>query len=79
MELESEFDLPIYSSSIAELVKFLEEIDAYDDSPKDKKVEVRMTELFHRINEIMKAAGEGAEVAYHERARITRLKPILQG
>jgi len=75
-EHDSEFDLPIYASSIAELVKYLEEIDVYEDSPKDETVEARMTELFSRIEELMIATGDGAEVAYHERARITRLKPI---
>lgn len=76
IEHDSEFALPIYGSSIAELQKFFEEADVFKNSPQDKTIETRMTELFARIEDVMQAAGDGAEVAYHERARIARLKPV---
>jgi len=74
-ERDDQFDLPIYASSVAELQDFFAEIEAYDDSPKDETVEARMMELFTRVGEIMKTTGNEVEVAYHERARITRLNP----
>jgi len=75
MEHEGKFDLPVYGSSIAELQEFLAENEAYDDSPMNEEVEARMLELFTRVESVLKGAGAGSEVAYHERARITRLRP----
>jgi len=75
VERNSEFNLPIYGSSVTELRDFRAKIGAYDDSPKDDAVEAQRTVLYARVEEIMQAAGDGAEVAYHERARITRMNP----
>jgi len=75
IERNSEFELPVYGSSVPELQEFFEERDAYEDSPMDEAVEARVTELYGRVEDIMQAAGGGTEVAYHERARITRLNP----
>ena len=68
-----EFDFLTYGSSVAELRDFVAEANAYDDRPKDAAVATREAELAARVEEIMQAAGEGAEVAYHERGRIARL------
>jgi len=75
IERSGEFDLTIYASSVAELQEFFAKVGAYDDSPKDDAVEAQRTALYARVEEIMQAAGDGAEVAYHERARINRLNP----
>ncbi|MGQ0601734.1 MAG: hypothetical protein ACT4QE_08570 [Anaerolineales bacterium] len=76
VEGSSEFDFLIYGSFVAELADFLAQANAYDDRPEDEAVAARKTELAARVEAIMRAAGEGAEVAYHERGRIARLRPI---
>ncbi len=76
IERDSEFDLAVYGSSVAELQEFYDELEAYDDSPVDEAVEARAKELYNRVENIMQAVGDGAQVAYHERARITRLRPV---
>jgi hypothetical protein len=76
IEGSGEFDFLTYGSSVAELRNFLAEAGAYEERPKDDAVVARESELFAHVEEIMQAAGEGAEVADHEKARITRLKPI---
>ncbi len=77
IERSGEFDLPTYGSSVPELRDYWAKIDAYDDSPKEEAVEARRTELYARVEEIMRTAGQGAEVALHERASIARLNPRL--
>ena len=76
VERSGEFDLITYASSIAALRAHWAKVGAYDDSPADDALEAQRTALFARVDEIMQAAGNGAEVANHERARITRLKPV---
>lgn len=76
VDRSGEFDFFTYGSSVAELRDFLAKATAYDDTPKDEAVAVREAELYARVEEIMQASGEGAEVAYHERARIARLNPV---
>ena len=78
IERSSEFELITYASSVPELRDFWAKVGAYDDSPKDHAVEARLTELYDGVEEIRQAAGEKAEVAYHERARITRLNPNVR-
>ncbi len=70
-----EFDFLVYGSSVVELRDFMAEANAYDERLKDEAVTAREAELATRVDEIMGAAGEGAEVAYHERGRIARLRP----
>ena len=78
IERSREFDLLTYGSSVAELRDYWAKAGAYDDSPKDDAVEARATELYAQVEEIMRATGQGAEVALHERARITRLNPNVR-
>ena len=78
LERSSEFELITHASSVPELRDFSAKVGAYDDSPKDHAVEARVTELYGRVEEIRQAAGEKAEVSYHERARITRLNPNIR-
>ncbi len=76
IERSGEFDFLTYGSSVVELRDFLAMANAYDVSPKDEAVEAREAELYARVEGIMQASGEGAEVAYHERGRIARLKAV---
>jgi hypothetical protein len=78
IERSSEFDLLTYASSVPELRDYWTKANAYEASPKDVAVEARQTELYDRVEEIRQAAGEKAEVADHERARITRLTPNVR-
>jgi hypothetical protein len=75
VERSGVFDFLVYASSVAELHNFLEEANAFQDSPPDEAAAAAQAELAARLEEALQAAGEGAEVAYHERARITRLMP----
>ena len=76
IERSSEFDFLTYGSSVAELRDFMTKANAYDERPKDEAVVAREAEQSARVEEIMQTAGGGAEVAYHERGRIARLRPM---
>lgn len=76
VEGSREFDFFIYGSSVAELADFLTQANAYDDRPADEAMTARQAELATRVEAAMRTAGDGAEVAYHERGRIVRLRPI---
>jgi hypothetical protein len=78
IEGSSKFDLTTYASSVAELQEFFAMVGAYDDDPKDDAMEAQRTALYARVEEIMQAAGGDAEIAYHERAHITRLNPNVR-
>ena len=75
IERSGEFDLTTFASSVTELRECFAKLEAYDDGPKDEALEAQRTTQYARVDEIMQAAGDGAEVAFHERARITRLNP----
>jgi hypothetical protein len=68
------FDFLIYSSSVTELQIYIDEANAYDESSMDEAREVWTSELASRVEEAMRAIGEGAEVVYRERATISKLK-----
>jgi SAM-dependent methyltransferase len=75
VEWSQVFDFLIYAPSVYELRNFLEEANAFQDSPPDEAAAAAQAELAARLEEALPAAGEGAEVAFHERATITRLMP----
>ena len=75
MKGKDEFDLVTYASSVAELRDFWAMVGAYDDTPKDNVLTARQAEVYTRVDEIMRTTGREAEVAYHEKAHITRFKP----
>ncbi|MGH7404398.1 MAG: hypothetical protein ACREJA_00760 [Candidatus Methylomirabilales bacterium] len=76
IERSGVFDFLTYGSSVAELRDFWENAGAYDDRPKGEAVAAREAELYARVDKIMQAAGQGAEVVGHERGRIARLRPV---
>jgi SAM-dependent methyltransferase len=75
-ERDSEFDFLMYGSSVAELREFIAEASAHQDRPYDEAVAAREAALAARVQAMMQAAGESAEVAHHDRVRIARLRPI---
>ncbi len=76
VERSGEFDFLTYGSSVSELRDFLTEASAYESRPKEEAPVGWDADLTARVEAALQAAGEGAEVVYHERARIARLKPV---
>lgn len=76
VEGRGEFDFLIYGSSPAELRDFLVQESAHRDGPQDEAEEAAKVELFARVEQILRAAGGGAEVARRETVRISRLRPV---
>jgi len=75
-ERQGEFDFWTYASSIGELRDFIAAESAYEGSPTDGAEVSADAERYARFEQVWQAAGEGAEVARHERGRITRLTPL---
>jgi len=71
-----EFDFLTYGSSVAELRDFMAKAGAYDESPEDDAVVARKAELYARVDEVMRGSGDRVEVAFREKARMTRLTPV---
>jgi SAM-dependent methyltransferase len=74
IEGRNEFEMVMYASSVAEMRDYWAKYGAFDDEPKDDAIVARKDEVYAKADEIMQNA-QGAEITYHERARITRLKP----
>jgi hypothetical protein len=69
------FDFLIYASSITELLAYYEEANAFDESSRGEVAAAWALELAPRMEEAMRTAGDGAEVVYREKAKISRMKP----
>jgi SAM-dependent methyltransferase len=74
-ERGEEFDLRVYASSVRELRDFLAEADAHARQAEDDTSDTRKSELFEHVQQVIAAEAAETEVAYHERGRITRLRP----
>lgn len=75
-ERQTEFDFRVYGSSVSELRDFLAEADAHSNPAGEEASDAYKSELYARVDRVIAAEVAGAEVAYHERARITRLIPV---
>jgi SAM-dependent methyltransferase len=75
-ERHAEFDFRVYGSSGGELRDFLAEADAHSNQAGEEASEAFESELFARVDRII-AGRPSAEVVYHERAQITRLRPVI--
>jgi hypothetical protein len=69
------FDFLIYASSFTELRAYYEEANAFDENSRDEAAAEWALELAPGVEEAMRTAGEGAEVVYREKAKISRMKP----
>lgn len=76
LERSEEFDFLVYGSSFAELQDYVAEANAYEEISIDEVAVQREALLAERVEQTMQTAGDGAEVATHERARISRLRRI---
>ena len=75
IEERSEFEFLTHGSTTQELLAFWGKASAEDDVSEEDLAEQGINEVYDRAENIRQAAGQGAEVALHERARIIRLKP----
>jgi SAM-dependent methyltransferase len=76
-ERHREFDFRVYGSSGDELLDFLAEADAHSNQACEEACDAFTSELFGRVDRMMAGKAGAAEVAYYERARITRLRPVI--
>jgi SAM-dependent methyltransferase len=76
-ERHMEFDFRVYGSSGDELREFLADADAHSNQACDEACDAFTSEPFARVDRIMADQARAAEVAFHERARITRLRPVI--
>jgi SAM-dependent methyltransferase len=76
LEQSKDFEVFAYASSVPELMEYLEQASEYIVSAKDPEVEAQIRKVYARVEEKMRTAGAGVEVAIHERARISRLLPV---
>jgi SAM-dependent methyltransferase len=76
-EREMEFDFRVHGSSGDELRDFLAEADAHSNQPGEEAADAYKSERLARADRIIAEKAIAAEVAYHERARITRLRPVI--
>lgn len=71
-----EFEFGTHAASVLELRKFWEEVNAFDDEPREAAQLAREERIYGRIEAIMQFADAGATVAMLERCRIARLRPV---
>jgi SAM-dependent methyltransferase len=76
-ERHAEFDFRVYGSSGRELRDFLAEADAHSSQAGDEASDAFKSELFARVDRIIAGTASAVEVAYHERAQMTRLRPVI--
>ena len=74
IEGKDEFEVVTYSSSVSELRDYWTQYGAFEDELKDDASSARQSEMYSKADEVMQNA-PGAEITYHERARIMRLSP----
>jgi predicted SAM-dependent methyltransferase len=74
--MSHEFDCQTYASSVGELQDYLELMNAFDNSPVDEAAVLREQELAARVDKMLRKSGAGAEVAYYEKGKITRMRPV---
>lgn len=77
-ERRSEFDFRVYAASARELRDFLAEADAHARQEERDTNDAYESELYERVDQMLAGGANGAEIAYHERGRITRLRPLVR-
>ena len=76
-ERRSEFDVRVYASSLRELREFLAEADAHARQEGTETSDASESALYGQVERMMATGATRTEVAYHERARITQLRPVV--
>lgn len=76
VEDKRRFDFRTYAASVAELQAFLAEQDSLTNGGRDEATAAQNYEaLVAHIEQLMQAAGAGAEVVLHERGHMALLRP----
>ena len=70
------FDFRTYAASVAELVAYLTEQGSLGDGGPEGEGAAETEELAAHVEQLMEAAGVGAEVVLHEKVHITLLRPV---
>ena len=76
IEGKDEFEAVLYASTVAEMREYWAIYGAFDDEPKDDAIVTRQNEVYAKAHEAMQKTPD-AEITYHQRARITRMKPSV--
>lgn len=76
LETATEFDFRVYASSVRDLQDFCAEASAHESATVDQVQNASESDFFDHVEDLRVAAGEGAEVAFYEKARIARLRPV---
>jgi SAM-dependent methyltransferase len=76
-ERRSVFDFRVYAPSARELRNFLVEADAHARQQGSETNDAYQSALYDRVEQMIAGGAKGAEVAYHERGRITQLRPVV--
>jgi len=76
IEQVSQLERRTYAPSVAELRDYIAEESGYDEEPGTEQAALEERELAARIEGLLQAAGEGAEVAMLDPVRIARLNPV---
>ena len=77
IEGRNEFEMVLYTSSVAEMRDYWEKYGAFDDEQKEDAITARQNDIYARVDEIMQNA-PGSGISYHEQAHIMRLKPGIR-
>jgi hypothetical protein len=67
----------VYALSASELRDFLVDADAHASRQVGDANDAYESELRERVEQMIAGGANGAEVAYHERGRITQLRPVV--
>lgn len=75
-ERAEEFEFITHADSVRELRDCWDEVMAFDDQPPDEAVLEYEDAIYTRLDQQLRAAGDGAAVAMLERCQISRLRPL---
>lgn len=76
LDQRSEFDFLTYGSSVPELRAYLEEQSSFETDPLDDALDERVEGLYAQIEAIMQTSPADTQVAIHERAIMSLLRPM---
>lgn len=75
VERAHQFDIRTYASSVAELMEFQADQESLSGGPADEAATIQIEELAAHVEQLMQAAGDGAEVFLLERVHMALLRP----
>lgn len=76
LEAAREFDLITHAASVQALHEGMEAYGAFSNAVKSEAEEAQLAAFGGRLHQAQQAAGPGAEIAYREWGRISRLRRL---